>query len=965
MSETDADKTEKDMEIYDGHNTDMLWKTYMKGREKLSSTVRFTVSLPVKAAGVLCVLGISFGIGTYVLYKIYDKFVRPPKSRKPSEGEYCSDGEEAEEDELCNENKGHEEMGNQQSSPVDIPVYFKAGYGVSFNKPIDCGKLRNRKPGAKGPQAAETIVKGNLRTKNGLVATENSNGEHEAQAINDRNIRNRVRDLGQLRIEIDESGFVDEEGLEADGDKLSNSLKGNFSPTSLCEKNFRIGVESESNIDTNGVVDVNGAGISPKVDYLDLNTDLGKSSVLLTPPSEDESSSSHPLLGIGQVSQQSTKSDVSDIHSELADLQQFETDEEREQLSPLPYDKPEHNSPEKAPHARTLKLKLEEIRSRSSSLSANSSSCTSPDSYSYGHKRTGSLPENSISGVSSPDLELLHSENGEESVVNTGTFVKLEDEIHVVEDEFESISKDIQELTKRYSTHEHIDTGSEIFKDIFQRYPSIRVRQSERGVHYAGSESDYEERRNSLSMDEETDKDLSWDLENMMDMVYSEGLESAQAAQSLAQKLNKVADERAGPSNTSVNTSQNSSSVNCSVDLGGSLYEDEFHLHLGTKALPVIKECGSSPESNNCACDNTDNIPLEHGTSLEIDGHSSSQPETKQTLSQNAPVSSQLGTNPVENGHNHLELGTNQQDNGYCSMDVHSIPCSTDVSSELELCLPVSLSVLCNISDKQDITDYADSEWKGDTPRAQLIREAYRAIPQHCQCCHLRRIRGDNYCGIRSTVYQTLVNCLPPLNVWASMGETLQHLKRAYSNRTSGIHQWNFANRISYNTENQFEIMQHCLSTLYAKMEEMTQHSSYTEREQYLVKMLNTDSDCDLELMEGVKLLMLLSALRLHNDMEQGNDVPVFAWLMFARDTSESVSSFVRNHLNHVGDSGGLEQVEMCLLGYSLGVRIRVFRLHHFREEDFISYYPEDGTDSWPVVSLIAEDDRHYNVPVL
>ena len=58
----------------------------------------------VKAAGVLCVLGISFGIGTYVLYKIYDKFVKPPKPRKPGQGHYCSDGEEAEEDGLCNEN---------------------------------------------------------------------------------------------------------------------------------------------------------------------------------------------------------------------------------------------------------------------------------------------------------------------------------------------------------------------------------------------------------------------------------------------------------------------------------------------------------------------------------------------------------------------------------------------------------------------------------------------------------------------------------------------------------------------------------------------------------------------------------------------------------------------------------------------------------------------------------------------
>jgi hypothetical protein len=478
-------------------------------------------------------------------------------------------------------------MGNQQSSPVDIPVYFKAGYGVSFNKPIESGKLRNRKPGAKFAESAESIVIGNLSAKNGLVAVENSNEENETQAIRQQNIRNHAQSLGQLRIEIDESGFVDEEGLEVDCDKLSNSLKGNFSPTSLCEKNFRIGVESESNIETNGTDHLKDksnkdldANVSPKVDHLNLDANLGKSSVLLTPPSEDESSSSsHRLPDLEHISQHSTKSDVSDIHSELADFQQFETDEEREQLSPLPYDKPAHSV---FPHALKLKQKLEEIRSRSSSLSANSSARTSPDSYSYGHKRTGSLPDNSISGVSSPDLELLNSENSDEPVISTGAFIKLEDEIHGVEDEFESISKEIQELSKRYSTHEHIDTGSEIFKEIFQRYPSIRVRQSERGVHYAGSESDQEDRLNSLSMDDDNDKDLSWDLENMMDAVYSEGSESCPMAQSLLAKLNKMSETRPVFSDTSVNTSSlNNSSVNCSVDLGGSLYEDEFHLHLG------------------------------------------------------------------------------------------------------------------------------------------------------------------------------------------------------------------------------------------------------------------------------------------------------------------------------------------------------------------------------------------------
>lgn len=483
--------------------------------------------------------------------------------------------------------KGHEEMGNQQSSPVDIPVYFKAGYGVSFNTPIDCGKLRSRIPGAKATEAADTILKGNLENKNGLVAVDNSNLEPELHEVNYRNGRNRAPNLSQLRIEIDESGFIDEDCVEANVDKLSNSLKGNFSPTSLCEKNFKIGVESEHLNDKlrEGFVNASESKGSPKIDHLNLEPNLGKSSVLLTPPSEDESSSlGHHLLSNANTSQQSTKSDVSDIRSEVVDLQQLETDDEQEELSPLPYDKSAHNSPERI-CPRKLKLKLDEIRSRSTSLSANSSSCTSPDSYSYGHRRTGSLPENSISGVSSPDLELLNSENTEYPDVSANTFVKIEDEIHVVEDEFESISKDIQELSKKYSIFdERMDTGSAIFKEIFQRYPSIRVRQSERGIYRSRSErsdSESDDRNPNSSLDDDNERDLSWDVESMMDLVYSEGSETSSAAQALVQKLNRVAERRFAADTSASVSSLNNSSVNCSVDLGGSLYEDEFHLHLG------------------------------------------------------------------------------------------------------------------------------------------------------------------------------------------------------------------------------------------------------------------------------------------------------------------------------------------------------------------------------------------------
>ena len=54
----------------------------------------------------------------------------------------------------------------------------------------------------------------------------------------------------------------------------------------------------------------------------------------------------------------------------------------------------------------------------------------------------------------------------------------------------------------------------------------------------------------------------------------------------------------------------------------------------------------------------------------------------------------------------------------------------------------------------------------------------------------------------------------------------------------------------------------------------------------------------------------------------------------------------------------------MFLLGHTLGVRIQVLRLSQYSQEDFIVYYPDETDNNWSQVALIAEDDRHYNVPV-
>lgn len=79
-----------------------------------------------------------------------------------------------------------------------------------------------------------------------------------------------------------------------------------------------------------------------------------------------------------------------------------------------------------------------------------------------------------------------------------------------------------------------------------------------------------------------------------------------------------------------------------------------------------------------------------------------------------------------------------------------------------------------------------------------------------------------------------------------------------------------------------------------------------------MLSLFNEETgNTEFKLLEAVKLLMLYHAVILNIDMNQGKDVPVLAWLLFARDTSSDPCGLLRNHLNSVGDTGGLEQVRV------------------------------------------------------
>ncbi|MBW03631.1 Ubiquitin thioesterase otulin, partial [Eschrichtius robustus] len=80
------------------------------------------------------------------------------------------------------------------------------------------------------------------------------------------------------------------------------------------------------------------------------------------------------------------------------------------------------------------------------------------------------------------------------------------------------------------------------------------------------------------------------------------------------------------------------------------------------------------------------------------------------------------------------------------------------------------------------------------------------------------------------------------------------------------------------------------------------------EARQIACDELFTNEEEEYSLYEAVKFLMLNRAIELYDDKEKGKEVPFFSVLLFARDTSNDPGQLLRNHLNQVGHTGGLEQ---------------------------------------------------------
>ncbi|XP_063075306.1 OTU deubiquitinase with linear linkage specificity b isoform X2 [Engraulis encrasicolus] len=261
-----------------------------------------------------------------------------------------------------------------------------------------------------------------------------------------------------------------------------------------------------------------------------------------------------------------------------------------------------------------------------------------------------------------------------------------------------------------------------------------------------------------------------------------------------------------------------------------------------------------------------------------------------------------------------------------------------------------------SVEDPVDLMTYSQREWRGNTAKSVLIRKGYEKISH--EFSQLRRVRGDNYCALRATLFQ-LLSQSTQLPKWIA-GHDMSLLPKKLP--LDLVDQWTFPFENQGSSKGAVEQLGHYLKLLKKRWQEAVEARG-PEREK-LCKAVFQGGEEEYGLLEALKFLMLWKAVELHGASDRGDAVPEFCWLLFARDSSRCPKTLLTNHLRHVGFSGGLEQVEMFLLGYSLQQTIQVHRLYKMDTEEFITYYPDDHKQDWPHLCLLTEDDRHYNVPV-
>ncbi|XP_033751292.1 uncharacterized protein LOC117335425 isoform X2 [Pecten maximus] len=944
-----------------------------------------------KTSSLLCAVSLGFGISTYILYRLYCRYIQP-FFRKPPDGK--SEPGTANKSTETSHDEEESGMGNTASNDESPSIRYNARDDIvvglperSANIPMSPTKPRQRR-------------------------------RKQRRSINaDKARPRRPRPRDSVSVSSDEGDNQLNSSHDAP-DWETGSLKGNLSIRSLSERNMKYGLEHEKFCDAKSgrgndttevevMVDVNGTVEQQEMTVPD-NAGVVDCSVLLTPPSEEEALAyAHITRGTthSATPTSSTETDRSVVENYVS----FGPLSSSGAISGL------------MSSSGAMSISDQDEDKDTSTPDVNTS-LTNTDNTDNGNNILNNHTSQHLTGTLDNDPPLIPT------VYNHTTGREL---IHITADEL--IHNTVGELI-------HSTAG-----ELIHSTAKECSRNSSSGDNTSSSSSPFKSASSHVYGQSSSSGNMSVDDEGTTDSLSS--LQSDRKLERCFQQslLHRLHEYSTGGSNsTSLDTSPDispyhrvSSGVSSrqeslsdlatsdseifNMEGSGSFAEQEFtkiegeigHLDeefvsLNTKLTELMSK------SATLSSDNMSTLP-----SLCVDTESESVPPSPVRIQNNALLSNKKLKHCVSGNssqshsdssfspqHIHSDsadlsweyydmdpgnLAGNSQfkektkevsgkivmlkeessdgfsaadgENGHTTCDdLEMDSCNDGIGENNSQQNDQSITGSVQVGHKVNIMEYAEREWKGETGKAITIKQAYTEVVKLTACENLQQIRGDNYCGIRGCVFQCLCHMLSPHRVWGSLDDTLSALQTNFADRASSLRLWNFAGRLT--PQEPLSQMQACLTYLFSKFEDVEQMSSYEERHLWAMSLLNSDPAGDIMLMEGMKLLMLLESVRLYNQSQTGADVPLFVWLLFARDTSDTPAKFVTNHLNCVGGSAGLEQVEMFLLGYVLGVSIQVFRLSQLGQDDFVSYYPENKQDQKPMISLLAEDDRHYNVPV-
>ncbi|XP_056376908.1 inactive ubiquitin thioesterase OTULINL isoform X2 [Hyla sarda] len=268
-----------------------------------------------------------------------------------------------------------------------------------------------------------------------------------------------------------------------------------------------------------------------------------------------------------------------------------------------------------------------------------------------------------------------------------------------------------------------------------------------------------------------------------------------------------------------------------------------------------------------------------------------------------------------------------------------------------------------SVNAEVDMLSYCSKKWKGEALNAKQMKKAYEDVYWRHNIKTLQPVKEDNYCVLRTVMFQVFSQAIP-FPGWMKEKDILKlPEKLLYSQGCNWIQQFSFGPE-KYAGPKVYAKLRSCLELFKNEWVDFCASKDRVERNR-MCRSFFSDDTKENKVYEAVKFIMLYLVIEAHENLKTEEQIPSFFHFLFSQDTCADPLSYMMNHLNMVGDTIGLEQAELCLVGYALEVRIKVLRLTKFNTDDFEIIYPADHKRDWHEITLMTDDDRHYNIPVI